>query len=76
MDLSKKLANGIIVMQEKEGSFKNWVDLDDSSVYTKFVIEYYGNEVVYILAKLYGITKDEKYIQAKEKALDNFVENY
>lgn len=75
LDLAKKIGNGIIAMQNEDGTFNHRIKLDDFSVYQKFVVEYYDNESTYALCELYGITKEDKYLESAEKALDNFIEN-
>lgn len=70
----KKLGNGILRMQEKDGSYIHTLNLDYSNK-DKTRTVYYDGEATFALCKLYGLTKDEKYLTAAKKALTYFIAN-
>jgi len=73
-ELSNQLVNGILKMQEDDGSFNHVYKLD-LSLSEKYRIVYYDGEAVYALMKYYNINKDEKVLSHVTKALDYFIEN-
>jgi hypothetical protein len=72
----KGLANGILFLQEENGSFYHVLN-EDFSQKERNRIVYYDGEAVYALAKAYTVTKDEVYLKAAEKTIHYFIEtNY
>lgn len=75
LELLKKLGNGIINMQEENGSFIHVLNASDFSMLEKYRTVYYDGEAVFALCKLYAITNDKKYLDAAENAIKYFIEN-
>ena len=75
LKIAKQLGNGIIQMQKEEGQFVHVLNPNNLEVISKYRTVYYDGEATFALAKLYGITKDKKYLEAAEKAMDYFIEN-
>ena len=75
IELLKKLANGIINMQEDGGNYIHVLNASDFSKKEDYRTVYYDGEATFALIKLYGITNDEKYLNSAKKAMDYFVEN-
>lgn len=74
-ELVLKLGNGILDMQNEDGSYYHVYMYPDFKKYEEYRTVYYDGEATFALAKLYEYTKDEKYLKAAEKALDYFYEN-
>ena len=73
--LIKKLCNGILSLQEDDGSFIHRINTKDFSIEKKFSIVYYDGESTLALLKAYGLLKDERYLTAVKKAIKYFKEN-
>lgn len=73
MDIAVKLGNGIVSMLD-EGSGKYTHVLNpDFSVKEEFRTVYYDGEATFALSRLYGLTKDDKWLSAAEAAVNNFI---
>ena len=75
LDIARKIGNGIIAMQEDNGKLIHEINIDDLTTTREYVTEYYDNEATLALCKLYGITKDDKYLKSAEKSLQYFIKN-
>lgn len=75
LELSKKLANGILAMQKPSGQFVHVLNADTLEVISENHVIYYDGEAVFGLMRLYGIDKDEHWINCVEKAFDYFIES-
>lgn len=74
-ELVLKLGNGISAMQNEDGSYYHVYMYPEFSKYEAYRTVYYDGEATFALAKLYGYTKDEKYLKMAEKALNHFYKN-
>ena len=75
LELLNKLGNGILEMQNEDGGFYHILDPMDFSRKEEFRTIYYDGEAAFALVKLYGLTEDEKYLDAAIKACEYFIEN-
>lgn len=73
LPLMNALANGIISMQNPDGSFVHVLNTEDFSVKEPFRIVYYDGEAVFGMMRLFSITKDERLLQASELAFQRFI---
>ncbi|MDR2088424.1 MAG: terpene cyclase/mutase family protein [Clostridiales Family XIII bacterium] len=71
----QRLANGILEMQESDGSYFHVLHTEDFSRKERNRIVYYDGEATYALAKAYSLTGDERYLKAAEKAVRFFIDN-
>ena len=73
--LIKKLCNGIMSLQEEDGSFIHVLRSRDFSVKKKYSIVYYDGESTLALLKTYGLLQDEKYLNVVKKSIKYFMDN-
>ena len=71
--LAKKLAEGILFCQNPEGDWWHILSYPEGERKEKHRTVYYDGEATFALAKLYGLTKEEKWLQAAQKAVDDFI---
>lgn len=74
LDFCRELADGMISLQEKDGSFQNILNRD-MTMGEKFVTPYYDGEVSFGLCRLYELTKDKKYLDAAKLSAENYLNN-
>lgn len=74
LEIAEKLGNGIIGMQNEDGSYVHVLNSNDFSVKDNFRTVYYDDEATFALVKLYGLTKNEKYLAAAQKSLKYFID--
>ncbi|NEN76562.1 UDP-N-acetylmuramoyl-tripeptide--D-alanyl-D-alanine ligase [Pelistega sp. NLN82] len=71
--IAESLANGIVAMQEEDGSFVHILNAEDLSVIAKNRVIYYDGEAAFGLMRLYGLTKDQRWLDIVVKAFDYFI---
>lgn len=75
LDTAEKLGSGIISMlDESTGRFTHVLN-SDLTVKEEFRTVYYDGEATFALTRLYGMTQDEKWLNAAEAAVGNFIRN-
>jgi hypothetical protein len=74
-DIIRSLANGILEMQEPDGSYYHVLNAADFSRKERSRIIYYDGEATYALAKAFALLGEEKYLAAAEKAVRCFIDN-
>mgnify|MGYP005794295609 CR=1 FL=1 len=56
-------------MQKEDRQFVRVLNPENLDVVSEYRTVFYGGEATFALAKLYGVTKEEKYLEATEKAM-------
>ncbi|MDR0919138.1 MAG: D-glucuronyl C5-epimerase family protein [Oscillospiraceae bacterium] len=69
------LANGILELQEDDGSFYHVLNRDFSRKERNRIV-YYDGEAVYSLIRAYDTLGDKKYLDAAEKSVNYFIANH
>jgi len=70
LPLATRFASFILYMQRPDGSFRHLYDAAKKQPDEKAELLYYSGEAALALARMYVVTKDERYGKAAEKALD------
>lgn len=75
LPLLEKLALAMTHMHDPQtGKFVHVLNYPSLTVKEAFRIVYYDGEAVFGLLRLYSLTKDERWLQAAERAFDYFIE--
>lgn len=73
---AQKLAAFLLWMQRPNGSFRHVYDLKSKQADDKAEMLYYSGEATLALARMYVVTRDERYAAAAVRALDWLVDWY
>lgn len=69
-----ELGNGILELFNSEtGEFTHVLDIPSLEVKEKMRTVYYDGEAVFALARLYGLTKEERWLNASKTAVNRFI---
>lgn len=75
LKLVTQLGNGILeLFDERDGSFFHVLKYPSLAPRDKFRTVYYDGETVFALSRLYGLTKDRRFLEAAQSAADRFIE--
>lgn len=73
LPLVKKLGEGILACQNADGSYWHILSYPEWNRTESYRTVYYDGEATFALAKLYGYTKEEKWLSAAQKAVEYFI---
>lgn len=73
--LIRALANGVMFMQKKNGSYTHTIYKSNYKTATDYIIVYYDGEATYGLLKAYGVLGNKDHLEAACKAADYFCKN-
>lgn len=74
LKIVKELGNGILeLFDERDGSFFHVLKFPSLAPRDRFRTIYYDGEAVFALSRLYGITKDRRFLEAAQSAADRFI---
>jgi hypothetical protein len=76
LPLATKFSSFLLYMQRPDGSFRHLYDPAKKQYDDKAELLYYSGEAALALARMYVVTKDERYAEAARKALDWLVAWY
>ncbi len=72
--LCKELGNGILELLDiKTGEFTHVLSIPSLEVKAKMRTVYYDGEAVFALARLYALTKEQRWLDAASSAVDRFI---
>ena len=67
------LANGILYMQKRDGSFVHALNRYTYETAYDYITIFYDGEATYGLGKAYGVTRNDKYLNAARRACNYFI---
>lgn len=70
------LANGILILQNKDGSFEPWYIEPDYNYDRDYLLTFYSGEAALSLIEFYEKTKEIQYLNAAIKAEEFYIHNY
>lgn len=73
LELALRLGNGIVSMQQENGSFCHILDAETLTPREDFRTVYYDGEAAFALMRLYGATGDQRWLDATRRAVDYFI---
>ena len=74
IDIVRCLANGIVELEDQEtGEYYHVLNFPDYSRKEEYRTVYYDGEATFALARAYSYTREQKYLDAAMKAVDNFI---
>ncbi len=74
--LAAELGNGILeLFDERDGSFFHVLKYPTLAPRDKFRTVYYDGESVFALCRLYGLTKDKRFLDTARAAVDHFIKD-
>ncbi|MBF2471504.1 poly(glycerol-phosphate) alpha-glucosyltransferase [Listeria welshimeri] len=77
LPLCRKIANAILSLQDKDGTFTHVLEYPTLEVKDIFRIVYYDGEAVFGLLRLYEIDRDSRWLDAATKSFNHFIrDNY
>ncbi len=74
-DIALKLANGLIYMQNNDGSY-NHVLSTDFHIKEKYRTVFYDGEATFALLRFYKISNNKKYLEHAKMAIDMFINQH
>ena len=75
-EITTKLANTILYLQNDNGSFRAWYIEPDYSYDEEYLLRFYSGEAILSLIELYEITGKIDYLNAAIKSQDFYLEKY
>lgn len=74
--LAAELGNGILeLFDERDGSFFHVLKYPSLAPRDKFRVIYYDGESVFALCRLYGLTKEKRFLDTARAAVDHFIKD-
>ncbi len=75
-EITTKLANTILYLQNDNGSFRAWYIEPDYSYDEEYLLRFYSGEAILSLIELYEVTGKIDYLNAAIKSQDFYLEEY
>ena len=75
VELVRALSNGILALQEEDGTYYHVLEYPDYSPKEQFRTIYYDGEATFALTRAYTFTGESKYLDGAARAVENFIAN-